>query len=308
MDAIERAYADIRRMRVRGAGRIGRAAAQALASHVRSLSAPTPATFVTRLEQASSRLKAARPTAVSLPNAVNYVVGAARRAVASGGTVAAVKKATLDAAHDFVRTSELAVRRIGVIGAKRIVAGETILTHCNSEVVTSILVQAFAEGKSISVYVTESRPRYQGRLTAGILARRGIPTTLIVDAAARVYMTKVDKVLVGADALAANGAVINKIGTAQLALVAKEARRRFFVAAETYKLSPQTFLGELVEIEERAGEEVAPREWRRQHPRVAIRNPAFDITPPELVDLVITERGVFPPQGLVLLMRDLYPG
>jgi ribose 1,5-bisphosphate isomerase len=113
-------------------------------------------------------------------------------------------------------------------------------------------------------------------------------------------MKKIDKVVIGADSIAANGAVVNKIGTSQLALIAHEARALFFVAAESYKFHPQTLVGELVEIEERdATEVVNPKEF----PGIKIRNPAFDVTPPEYIDLIITEKGIIPPQAAFTLLE-----
>ncbi len=206
----------------------------------------------------------------------------------------------------FLASSLRATETIGEYGAKRIQDGDVVLTHCNSEAVTAVLTAAHEAGKKFEVIATETRPRFQGRITASVLANRGLDVTLIPDSAARVYMRKVDTVVVGADAIAANGAVINKIGTSQVALAAHETRARFYVAAETYKLSPMTMTGELVEIEQRSPLEVAPRAWLEANRAVKVKNPAFDVTPPEYIDLIITERGIFPPQGIVFLMKDLY--
>jgi ribose 1,5-bisphosphate isomerase len=117
-------------------------------------------------------------------------------------------------------------------------------------------------------------------------------------------MAKIDKVISGADAVAANGAVINKIGTSQLALAAHESRTRFFVAAETYKFSPETLFGELVAIEERNSNEVIPDNVLKRMRNVEVRNPVFDITPPEYIDLIVTERGIIPPQGALYILQE----
>ncbi len=305
-NAVQETFNAIRDMQVRGAGRIARAAADALRQFATSYEAPSPRDFYQRLYDIGEYLKSARPTAVSLPNGVNFVIGQSRRAMESNKTLDEVKTITVAAAEDFVKQSLEAVQKIAEIGAKRIVDGDHILTHCNSETAVKMILKAHEMGKRLSVFVTESRPRYQGRTTASYLAKNGVPTSLIVDSAARVYMGKVDKVVVGADAMAANGAVVNKIGTAQLSVLAHEARARFFVAAESYKLSPSTFLGELVEIEERSITEVAPQAWLQANPNLRVKNPGFDVTPPEYIDIIITERGIFPPQGLILLMKELY--
>jgi ribose 1,5-bisphosphate isomerase len=195
---------------------------------------------------------------------------------------------------------------IGRYGAGRIEDGDVIMTHCNSQSALSVIINAHRYGKSIKVYATETRPRYQGRITARILSKEGIEVTIIIDSAMRYFMNKVDKVVVGADAIAANGAVVNKIGTSLLALAANEARVPFIVAAETYKFSPDTLFGKLIVIEERDYREVAPEKWVSKHKHVRIRNPAFDVTPPEYIDLLITELGVFSPSVFPLIVREMF--
>lgn len=303
---IDSTYGQIRSMKVRGAGRIARAAVSALAEYGGSGRFSSPEEFTRGLFAAGEKLKSARPTAVSLPNAVNYILAAARRSQTKGGSVADSVRAIREACDGFLASSLKATATIGEYGAKRIRDGDVVLTHCNSEAVTAVLTSAHEAGKKFEVIATETRPRFQGRITAGVLSKRGLDVSLIPDSAVRVYMRKVDTVVVGADAIAANGAVINKIGTSQVALAAHEKRARFYVAAESYKLSPNTMTGEMVEIEHRSPYEVVPKSWAEANSRVKVENPAFDVTPPEYVDLIITERGLFPPQGIILLMKELY--
>jgi ribose 1,5-bisphosphate isomerase len=306
-EQIKETYKLIKEMKVRGAGRIARTAAQALRALAENSHATTASELYRELKEAGEVLKSARPTAVSLPNSINFVISVAKRNLDKGADLQQLKTAVSEASTFFCQSSENAIKTIGSIGAKRVVDGDNVMTHCNSEAAISILSTAHKQGKEFDVIVTETRPLFQGRVTASILSKRGLRVTLIPDSAARLYMHKVDKVVVGADAVASNGAVVNKIGTSQLALVAHESRARFYVAAETYKLSPTTMLGELVEIEERSPLEVVPAPWLKQNRKVRVRNPAFDVTPPEYIDIVITERGVYPPQGIVLLMKELYP-
>ncbi|MBI4344379.1 MAG: ribose 1,5-bisphosphate isomerase [Euryarchaeota archaeon] len=286
-------------MEIRGAGKIGRAAAAALKAAAEKSKARDANALLTELEEAGRILIAARPTAVSLPNAVRFVLSRLRAATSQ--EVGELRKAAVEAAGEFVQNSLSAVERIGEIGAKRFSDGDVVLTHCNSMAVNAVLRTAWRSGKRFEVYVTESRPRYQGHITARQLAEEGIPVTMIVDSAVRYIMKDVDKVIVGADSIAANGAAVNKIGTAQIALIAREARALFFVAAESYKFHPETLLGSLVEIEERDAREVAdPGEFEG----VKIRNPAFDVTPPEYIDLIITEKGIIPPQAAIMVIRE----
>jgi ribose 1,5-bisphosphate isomerase (EC 5.3.1.-) len=146
-------------------------------------------------------------------------------------------------ADAFIHDSLEAVNRIGEFGARHISDGDVILTHCNSEAALACIISAHRRGKEITVYATEVRPGNQGLITIRILNDAGIQTHYIVDSAARFFMNEVDLVVVGADAVMVNGAVVNKIGTASIALAAHEARTGFMVAAETYKFAPARFWG-----------------------------------------------------------------
>lgn len=292
---------DIRTMRVRGAGRIARAAAEALKIAAKTSRAKTSSEFMKELDRVASLLLATRPTAVSLPNAVRFVMLGAKRA--EGASPQALREAIISRAEEFIKNSNEAIERIGEMGARRISQGDVILTHCNSDCALAIIKTAFKQGKRIKAFVTESRPMRQGLISARELSRAGVPTTLIVDSAVRYFIRDMDKVIVGADSIAANGAVINKIGTSQIALIAHEARVPFFVAAESYKFHPGTLVGQLVEIEEREPSEIVDP---RRFPRVKIRNPVFDITPPEYVDLIVTERGIIPPSAAYTVIQDLF--
>ena len=132
----------------------------------------------------------------------------------------------------------------------------------------------------------------------------GIKTNFIVDSAVRSFIHDVDLVIVGADAVTVNGAVVNKIGSSQVAHTAAEARVNVIVAAETYKFAPRTIVGELIQIEERPPGEVLADEIARTLPNVTVRNPAFDVTPAEYIDLIVTEQGAIPPQMAYVIIRE----
>jgi ribose 1,5-bisphosphate isomerase len=286
-------------MEIRGAAKIGRAAARGLRTCAEKSTAGTREEFLKELEEAGRALAESRPTAVSLPNAVRFVLN--RASMCPSGDVAELREEVISAADTFIENSIKALDRISKIGARRISDGDTVMTHCNSSLALGVIKEAWRQGKKIKVIASEARPRYQGHITVRELAEEGIPVTLIVDSAVRTFMKEVDKVVAGADSVAANGAVVNKIGTSQLALAAHEARVVFMVAAETYKFHPETMVGELVEIEERDSTEVADPE---DFPGVEIRNPAFDVTPPEYIDLIITEKGVIPPQAAITVIKE----
>jgi len=292
----------IRTMRIRGAGRIARAAAQAMkiaALHHRCSSYEE---YIVYIRYVAEMLLSTRPTAVSLPNAVKFILNK----VLSSKTLDEAVQTTVRSAEDFIQSSLNAVALIGSIGSRLIEDGDVLLTHCNSSAALAVIKAAHLEGKQIKVYATETRPRFQGLISYENLKKAGVDVTLIVDSAVRYFMKDVDKVIVGADAIAANGAVVNKVGTSLIALAAHEARVRFYVAAETYKFSPATFLGELVVIEERDATEVVPRQLLGRLGRVKVRNPAFDVTPPEYIDAIITEKGLIPPKASILILEEEY--
>ncbi len=286
----------IKSMKIRGAGKIARAAAEALKYFAMEYEGEE-AEFQTELEKVSNYILSTRPTAVSLRNAVYYVLNRI-----NGDTLDEKKTSIVKNAEAFISMSLEAVKKIGKFGAERIRDGSTILTHCNSSAALEVIIQAHRSGKDIRVFNTETRPWLQGHITSRALSKEGIDVTMIVDSAVRYFMRDIDIVIVGADTIASNGAVINKVGTSQVALVAHEARVPFLVAAETYKFSPETVIGKLVEIEERPAEEIAePKDF----PGVKFRNPVFDATPPDYIDAIITERGIISPYLAYQIIKEV---
>ncbi|MET1124155.1 MAG: ribose 1,5-bisphosphate isomerase [Archaeoglobaceae archaeon] len=293
MELVVEAAEKIKSMEVRGAARIARFAAETLRKFAEIASAER---FDEEMRKAAEILLNTRPTAVSLYNAVNYVMRY------RGDSVEEKRADVIRRAEEFVSWVENAQRLIGEIGEKRIKDGYVVMTHCNSSAALSVIKKAHENGKRVEVIATESRPRMQGHITVRQLRSEGIDVTLIVDSAVRYFMKDVDCVIVGADTITANGALINKIGTSMIALAAKEARVPFMVAAETYKFSPKTLYGELVVIEERDASEVAPKEILDLGVRV--RNPAFDVTPRDYIDVIITEIGAIPPEMAYVVIRE----
>jgi ribose 1,5-bisphosphate isomerase len=290
----------IKSMEIRGAGRIARTAADALRQHARGLSDVDLAGFQREMESAAQILVMTRPTAVSLPNAVHIAMAG----LAGAKTLNEARDGIIERATQFITSSENAIGKIAGIGARHIRDGDVILTHCNSEAALACIIEAHRSGKSIEVFATEVRPRNQGLVTIRTLNAAGIKTNFIVDSAVRSFINDVDLVIVGADAVTVNGAVVNKIGTSQVAHSAHEARVNMIVAAETYKFAPRTVIGELIEIEERPGNEVLADEIVKSLPHVTVRNPAFDVTPAEYIDLIVTEEGAIPPQMAYVIIRE----
>ena len=297
---------DIKTMKVRGAGKIARRAVEGLKITAEQSNAGNVNDLMLELDAAAQTLLRTRPTAVSLPNGIRYVMHRVREARTKTSDTDNLREVAVRSADEFIENSKTAIQRIAEIGSKRIADGDVVMTHCSSTAAIAIMKSTQESGKRISVIVTESRPFWQGKLTAKVLNRLGIPVTYVVDSAMRFFMNKADKVVVGADAVAANGAVINKVGTSLMALAAHEARTQFLVAAETYKFSPETMIGELVEIEERDPSEVLSTAEQRRLKMIHVRNPSFDVTPPEYVDAIITERGVIPPQAAILILQESF--
>jgi ribose 1,5-bisphosphate isomerase len=305
-DEADRIADGIRSMRIRGAGLIARSAVEALQIVAQDSKANNIESFVNELTDAARILLQTRPTAVSLPNGIRYVMHRVNAARNRAGSIEEIRTIATKAAEEFIENAKTAVQRIGEIGARRIRDGDVLLTHCNSGAAIEIMKTAWKEGRKFKVLVTETRPRFQGHITARELAKAGIPVTLILDDAVRYFMQLVDKVIVGADAITANGALVNKIGTSMVALAAHEARVRVFVAAESYKFSPETMIGELVTIEERDPSEIISDEQRRRIGSIKVLNPSFDVTPAEYIDLIITERGIIPPLGALLILEEVF--
>ncbi len=278
----------IRDLTVRGAPAIGVAAAYGLAVEARRGAGPA------QLRRAADRLVKARPTAVNLAWAVR------RMSV----RIEAGADEMLAEAHAIRDEDEAACRRIGALGAPLIPPRARILTHCNAGALATAgygtalgVVRAAVEaGNPVTVFADETRPFLQGaRLTAWELKRDGIPVTLLTDGMAAWLMARgeIACVVVGADRIAANGDVANKIGTYGLAVLAAHHTLPFYVAAPWSTVDLDTPSGAAIPIEERASDEVVTLAGQRIAPEgVSARYPAFDVTPAELVTAIVTERGV----------------
>ncbi|MBU1992265.1 ribose 1,5-bisphosphate isomerase [Patescibacteria group bacterium] len=193
--------------------------------------------------------------------------------------------------------------KIAEIGAEKIHDGTTVFTHCHSSTVTKILIKAWRDGKKFRVINTETRPRYQGRITAEELAAEGIPVTHFVDSAGRSMMPKADLFLFGCDAVTAEGKLINKIGTESLVDRAHELGIPAYSCTNSWKFNPKTVYGADEEIEQRDPDEI----WENPPKGVEILNPAFEVSLPDKFTGVITELGIFKPETLVLEVQKAYP-
>ena len=288
LDGSDAVAAAIRDLAVRGAPAIGVAAAYALAVEARRGASPA------RLREAAERLVRARPTAVNLAWAVRRMSSRIGRGAGE----------LLAEAHAIRDEDEAACRRIGELGAPLLPPRARVLTHCNAGALATagygtalgIVRAAVESGNAVSVFADETRPFLQGaRLTAWELQRDGIPVTVLTDGMAGWLMARgeIGCVVVGADRIAANGDVANKIGTYALAVLASHHNLPFYVAAPWSTVDLDTPTGAGIPIEERSGDEVVFLAGQRIAPAgVPARYPAFDVTPEALVSAIVTERGV----------------
>lgn len=293
----------IRSLRIRGAPAIGIAAAYGVVLGLQKSSADTFEEFQGEIDQVLDLMRSTRPTAVNLPWALGRLKAVTERL--RDAPIKEIKGALLQEAQAIHQEDARLCRHIGENGQQLVKDGARVLTHCNAGRLATggigtalgILYVAHEMGKEIAVYADETRPLLQGaRLTAWELMQVGIPVTLICDNAAGRLMSqgKVDLAIVGADRIAANGDVANKIGTYNLAVLCEKHRLPLYVAAPSSTLDFQLASGEEIPIEERAAREVTEICGRCVAPHgVAVYSPAFDVTPASLISGIVTEAGVF---------------
>jgi methylthioribose-1-phosphate isomerase len=298
----------IRTMVVRGAPAIGVTAAAGIALGVQQIQGAAAEDFAAQFDSICTTMAQTRPTAVNLFWAIERMRACAHQH--RGAPLLQLQQALLAEAQHLLQEDIRTNRRIGVHGLALVPPGSTILTHCNAGALATagygtalgVVRAAHFAGRQVQVLADETRPFLQGaRLTTWELQRDQIPVTLITDNMAGYFMSqgRVDLVLVGADRIAANGDVANKIGTYSLAILAKEHAVPFYVAAPLSTIDRTIATGAEIPIEQRPSDEV--RLFGAQQivsPEVEVENPAFDVTPARYIRGIITEAGVaMPPNG-----------
>ena len=290
----------IRKLEIQGARNVAIAAITAMETLANQTKTDSKKEFLKELLKAKETLFASRETEPLMRNAIRLIINqveenpekSVRKLV---GTVSA-------ASQRFLMDLENSKERIAEIGAKRIRNKSVVFTHCHSSTVTNLLKKAKQEGKNFDVVCTETRPLFQGRITAKEMLDIGVKTTFIVDSATRFFMNQVDLAIVGADAITSEGNVINKIGTSTVALVAQEARTPFYVISELLKFDPDTMYGDYEKIEERGATEI----WEDSPSKLIIRNPAFDVTRRDFIHGIICEEGIISPHSITEVMHRKY--
>ena len=303
-DDIDTLIDAIKRLAIRGAPAIGVGAALGLFAAFDKLNFNGEDDFFAALYKEGERLANARPTAVNLSWAVKKMLACAENNRGRG--VDAVKSALKEEALGIYNADIETCKKIGTYGEALIKDGATVLTHCNAGALAAVrygtalapIYIAKEKGKRVSVIADETRPLLQGaRLTAWELAENGVDVTLICDNMAASLMAKgmIDAVFVGADRVAANGDAANKIGTLSVAVNANRFGIPFYVCAPFSTIDLDCENGDAIKIEQRAEYEVTELYYKQRmtHKNVKVLNPAFDVTPNELITAIITEKGVF---------------
>ena len=310
----------IYRLAVRGAPAIGVAAAYGVVLGVREADLEDAHDVVGRAKEAAARLARSRPTAVNLFWALDRMTRRAERELSKDRSGDAIAKALLSEAKKVHAEDARQCRRMGELGAKLLHNGMTVLTHCNAGALATggigtalaPIYVAHEQGVQVHVFADETRPLLQGaRLTAWELGEAGVEVTLITDGMAASVMQrgKIDAVFVGSDRIARNGDVANKIGTYGVAVLAHRHGIPFYVVAPLSTFDPELRSGAEIPIEERAPDEVSSLLGNPAAPRnVDVFNPAFDVTPAELVTAIVTEVGILERPNTAVVERALQKG
>ena len=306
----------IQALRIRGAPALGVAAAYGILLGALGIATDDPAQFLAELEQVTLEIVASRPTAANIA----WAAGRMREAALGQGQVSQMKETLLREAARILAEDVETNKRLGGHGAALIPDNATVLTHCNTGSLATagygtalgVIRAARDQGKRLHIIATETRPLLQGaRLTAWELVQDGIPATLITDSMAGYFLHsgKTDCVIVGADRIAMNGDVANKIGTYAIAVIARENGIPFYVAAPTSTIDRALATGDGIPIEERRPEEVTGFGGVQTAPEgIGIANPAFDVTPHRYISAIVTEVGVARDPYDISLPRMLQQG
>lgn len=306
----------IQSLRIRGAPALGVAAAYAIVLGAQSIEASNRSDFLYQLGTVSEEVVASRPTAVNMAWAARRM----HRSIPAGADIPEIRQALIGEAALIMRQDVDINIEIGAKGAMLIPDHGTVLTHCNTGNLATagfgtalgVLRAAREQGKDLEVVATETRPLLQGaRLTAWELAQDGFKATLITDSMVGHFMKsgRIDCVILGADRIALNGDVANKIGTYTIAVVAHENKIPFYVAAPMSTIDPELKTGDGIPIEERSPDEVTGFQGLRTAPEgFTAANPAFDVTPHRYISAIVTEHGVATSpytESLKIMLNDL---
>lgn len=300
MDLLKKTAKDIKSIKIQGATNLAEAAIKALENVAKKSNAKNKTHLISELEKAKSLLYSTRPTEPLMRNSLRFIVANAKESKLVDTDD--LRKLVSVAGKDILGKIEDAKKRIGEFAGNKIENGMTVFTHCHSSTVIAAFRHAKAQGKKFSVICTESRPLFQGRITATELVKMGIPVTMIIDSNVSTQIKKADMVMVGADLITSDMNFVNKVGTQNVAYGAKRAGIPFYVCTDLAKYDPETMFGKTEEIEQRSPDEV----WKGAPKKLKILNPAFDLVARELVTAYITQEGVLAPESVLDIINEKY--
>ena len=292
--SVEHILEEVRTMRVKGGSAFGVAAAQAFRFVAQDQELASIEQLFSELDRVAGLLLAEKPTMGTVHNAYQLIVTRPGSRIADDD-VAAARGEIADRADRFIEHSVNSVQELGRIGSELVLSKQTIMMHSYSASVLSVFEMARRAGKQFRVICTESRPLRESRLAASRLSSLGVPVTYITDASMAAFAVKADWILVGADSLAVDGSVANKMGTNLLSIAADRFDVPFYVASEVLKLQLPTREGSPIVLEKRPiSEMVEPDDFEHEE-NVTVVNQFFDLTSPQRIRAIITEQGVFSP-------------
>jgi ribose 1,5-bisphosphate isomerase len=299
---VDQVAKDIKSLKIQGARNVAKAGIRAIMYAVEDSREKTVDGVKEDVVRAALKVSAARPTEPMLRNYLDETIKfiTSEIATVNASDLGKFRKAVLKSENSYLRKMEEDIGKLRDYGATLLSDGMLVVTHCHSSTVTGVIKEAHGRGKNLRVVACETRPRYQGRITAAELAKAGIDTTITVDMGVTKYLKKADIVLVGADAINSTGDLINKVGTSSLAHLARVHDVSFFSCAETYKYDPLSLFGVKEKIEERDTKEV----WEKPPKKLKVSNPAFDVTAARHINGYITETGVVPPTALAQIAEE----
>lgn len=298
MDIVAKTVKDIKSLKIQGASNVRKYAVAALLSSSIHSNAKSEDEFRREFLKHAKELFNSRPTEPELRTAIAIL----KKSISEKNlSLTELKKRVEKTAKNYEEDRKQAMQTIAQYGAALIKPNSVIITHCHSHSVVDMLIKA--KSKISKVYCCEARPLYQGRMTVSDLTKAGINAVLIVDSAASTVLKECDYFFTGADAMLADGDIINKIGTNTISTLCNRYGVAHYVCTSTHKFEPASFFGKEEPIEQRSPDEVWEKKARG---RVKVLNPAFDRTDSEYIEGIICEFGVFAPQQLTeLLYRKL---
>lgn len=303
-ESVDHILEEVRAMHVRGGSAFGQAAALAFKLVAQDDDLSTIDALFTELDRVAEALLAEKPTMATIHNAKALIVEAVRTD-GIGVDVGRLKALIIGRADHFVQYSRAAVDRLGAVGANLVQDGQTVMMHSYSTSVMSVFRRARNAGADFDVVCTESRPLYESRYAVDELTEMGVAVTLVTDASMAEAARGANWIITGADSVAVDGTVANKMGTNLLSIVAERYDIPYYVATEVLKLQPATRRGHPIALETRPASEMVDTE-RFSHPDlVTVRNQFFDLTPAQRIHALVTEQGLYAPQQIGQAWRDV---